>query len=377
MHVAFVAMILISALIAGDVFARLGVLSVALAYALFWHSRSRHEVSSCEVSIGDRGVRQIVGREVEEAAWEDLRSYVTTSMELRGIGLRGEDGKVRLVAGRWLESSGPVTVMYWRVIARGIRARLSFDRIALDEAWKRMAFGEATKFVGYFVGIGLCLAPSLLRVAQAGAKDGGSPSILLAQMSVLLLLGGGLLVARLLADNGADASEAFAAGRSVSEENVLLDFLEGRGYRLDPVEIEVGQTYRYVEPNKLFARLGSWSDERPGQIAEIALINSAMLIRNDGLFTILVVYLLAGRIPSFLRWRTLQALKQGRDAEFSFDEGDLVVRRAEHEERYPVASARRMSVGSSWFEVGGEVDEYRNGKGRILLDRRFLLPTPR
>jgi hypothetical protein len=369
-HLAFVGIVVAAAVFAPSEAARVAVLGAALAYAALVAGRRPAPEHEVELSLGDAGVRQTVDGRTDSVAWSELHSYVTPLLALDAIGLRGRDGRVRIMLGQGFENGvGPVAHRLWRAIALAVRARLPYDGSPADPAWRRLMTERTARIALAFGGVGFAFAPTLFRnVAQAM----GAPGALAA---LLVVLGVGYaLIARLFA-RGQVKDVTTAVTTDWDEREGELDaFLAARSFRLDPVEMEVGRIYRYPDARKL---ANSLSDAPYGNaaLAYIALVQAVSLV--PGPFFQAAIYALPlGALGHYLLCRPYRrALVRGRDACFSVEEGELVVRWEDREERYPLPSARAISLRRDGFEFGGEVWLLRVGRRRIALDRRFLQPV--
>jgi hypothetical protein len=369
-HLAFVGIVVASAVFAPNEAARVSVLGVALAYAALVAWRRPAPEYEVELALDEVGVRQTVDGRTDSVAWSELGSYATSFLALDALGLRSRDGRVRMVLGKGFEDGvGPVAHRLWRAIALAVRARLPFDGSPADPAWRRLMTERTTRLALAFCGIGFAFAPTLFRKIALAIGAPGTMAALLALLGI-----GYALIARSFArKQGKDAADAVTADWD-EREGELDAFLAARSFRLEPVEMEVGRTYRYPDARKL---VNSLSDAPYGNaaLAYIALVQAVSLV--PGAFFQAAIYALpVGALGHYVLSRPYRrALARGRDARFAVEAGELVVRWEDREERYPLSSARTISLRRDGFEFGGEVWLLRVGRRRIALDRRFLQPV--
>jgi hypothetical protein len=368
-HAIFVGGIILMALSPGGLAEKVGVLGFSLAYALSLASERRPVAEAVEEAVDDEGVRRTVEGRTTRIAWDEVASYRVPSFGMGGIGLFGADHRLRTILGGALdEDGGSVTHALWNRLGRRLAARLPYGA-AEDPRWQAHLRGIRWRTAAGAAGMALCLSPifirSFLRITEHQAAGLLFAGFILTAAIFLFVTGIGI-------SKGKEPTGEWPEARD--DEPVLAAFLDARDGDLPPTKLEIGKRYRYLPAPEAVGSLPGIGIGLPHALY-VGLMQAGLLLRIEWIATVVFISCGLAFLIDMARLRLGALLARGRHGEFAVADGDLVVRVEKGEERYPLNSFRTISLNRAWFEFGGEVEEYRNGRRRFYLDRRFLVPV--
>lgn len=368
-HAIFVGGIILMALAPGGLGEKTGVLGFALAYALSLASERRVSPEAIEETIDDEGVTLTVEGVTTRVNWSEIASYRVTPYGMGGIGLFGSEGRLRTILGRSLdEDGGTVTYALWNRMGRRIAARMRYGT-SDDKGWLRYLRAVRWRTVAGAAGMALCLSPIFIRSIMRSSEDQLATyafALFILVMAVVLFVGGFWISNR--SEPTGDWPE------TANDEPILSAFLDARDGEFPPTAWEIGRRYRYLAASEVVGHIPMGALGL-NHTLYLGLVQAGLLLRAEWVTALVFASSVIAFGGDAVRMNLRHRLSLGRDAEFRIEDGDLVVLTAKGEERYPLASARLVSLNRSWFDFGGEVEEYRNGHRRFYLDRRFLVPV--